>query len=602
LEIAEVTTTETPPETTNTPTDAESKPAKSKRGGRRPNQTGRPRKHPLPAQVSNGSLKILTRETNPDSRKLILPAPPKQWFNKPQEFFEYWASIKEPDLQGRIGVYVYRDWPVCDLRKFDIPGGKKSPVNIDKIEGACPVDPDHWKDDILRLWGSGDYHMMFNELATNRARCVSISVRDMINFPPVLDYTYLSESDPLNKDFVRWARSTGRLKSEGEQREDDDMAANAESTLHLTETIKDLTREVIDARSTPPPTPAPVINENSRAALTGMDMLKDTMTTALGMVKNLAEERTNAVTDPVESLDKVLTVIERINPSKKDDGTQALMMKMIEDAQRREEAAQRRAEKLEERIIAMQTAQHAPPAPPKSLAEQLTEMRGLKESFGEFFGGGTAAASDDSPRVKQGTLGMIMDALPSLFEHGATIMGHATRMMQMSKAAAPLQQPQQPSATARAYQPPTVVNDPYAHLPPGMRPTAGAPVTPPTQPPATTQPNVIEMPQQPEIVSDPGNPYMQFLQEITPAFVNHVQQRLPGDAFAEWLVNSRPDGKMIYAQIVDAGTENLIGMLQQYPPIWSVAGTVPKFFAKFVDEFMAYGNEEEGEDDNAAGA
>jgi len=563
-----------------------------KRGGPRPG-SGRPRKAFDPSKAIN------TREA--PSRALILPAPPKQWFNKPYEFFDYWKSIKEPDQQSRISVYVYRDWPVCDFRKFDVPGGKKSPVNIDKLEGACPIDPEHWKDSIARLWGSGDYRMMFNELATNRAQCVNISVRDMVNFPPILDLRYLCEDDPQNRDFVRWARSTGRLPSEGEQREDEEMAANAESTKILADTIErmsDKLMEVQQAAPPPPPPPAP-ISEDSRAAMTGMKMLESTMHTALEMIRN---ERT-AIPDPIESIGKVTELIEKLSPkpAPQDSSMKEFMAQMLAAAERREQEAIRRAERLEERMLAMQNQQHAPASAPKSFAEQLAEFKGMKEVFGDLFGMGAAGGSDadDSPRGggKRSTMEIIVDALPKLFEHGAVIATRATQMMQISKQGQPTQAP---GATIRqAPQPATVVPDPYAHLPPGMRPNANP--NPPAQPPATMQPNVIEMPTQPEAPVDGTDPtanmYLQFLQDITPALVNHIQNRLPGDAFAEWLVNSRPDGKMVYAQIVDAGTETLIGLLKQYPPIWNVAQTVPKFFAKFIDEFMEYGDGEvEGEE------
>lgn len=550
-----------------------------KRGGPRPN-SGRPRKPFDPNKIIN------TREA--PSRALILPTPPKQWFTKPEEFFTYWRSIKDPDLAGRIKVYVYRDWPVCDFRKFDVPGGKKSSINVDTIEGPCPdlIEPSHWKDGILKMWGSGDYRMMFNELATNRAQCVNITARDNVNFPPILDLRYLCENDPANKDFVRWARSTGRLQNEMEQREDEDMAANAESTLALTDTIKDLTRELIDNNSRPQPqAPPPPMSENSRAAVTGMEMLKDTMTTALGMVKNLANERTAvAASNPLDDATRLIEIAKSLapQPAPLDNSMQMMLQSLLDQANKRTD----RLEAIIEGLRAGPQAQVQATAP-KSLLDQIAELKGIKETIGDLFGGGSenrtrnGTGDDDEGSGKLSTFDSIIKILPKVMEAGVVISGNAAQMMRSAAPTTP--RPQAVTYT----QTPQGGYTPNPGLPPGMQPKPDAQAI--QQPMQVAVDNTTSTP----APLDPTlTPYFAFLDQIKPAFLHHLKEQLGGDMFADWLVNSREDGKLIYAQITDAGMDNLIELLRQYPPIWDVASMIPQRFSKFMDDFMDYGKDD----------
>ncbi len=525
------------------------------------------------------------------SHSLKLPAPPKAYFTKPLEFFTYWASITDPALCDRINVYVYRQYPVCDLRMYDKPGGRKSPTNIAKIEGKCPFEPEDWKYGVLREWGSGTYKMMFNEGPVNRCQCVEIAVRDS-EYPAVLDYKYLCVDDPTNTDFVRWARSTGRLKSDGEQREDEDMAATNESTRILSETVERLVDKVTEQQQQPVPMPVPVpVSENSRAAIASIDMMKGTMETMMGMIK--ANQPTN---NPIEDATKLIDIAKALAPApaatSEDNATLRMMERMMEESNKRAEEAQRRADKMEERFNTLMLAQHAPvqPPAPKSLIEQITELKGVRESLGDLFGGGESRTtdSDDNPKSKS-TFDRIVEILPKVMDAGAVISQNAARMFAAN------QQPQRPPQPVTYVQQPQGGYTPNPGLPPGMQPKPETQAAPVIHQPDQQQPQ----PQQQTI--DPAlAPYFAFLDQIKPAFLHHLKEQLGGDVFAEWLVNSREDGKLIYAQITDGGIENIIGLLKQYPPIWDVASMIPQRFAKFMDDFMDYGKDEPEDNEPAA--
>ncbi len=623
MQTIEVTPNETPPEQITNQANPESptqttqpttvsdtstkltglKVMKKKRGGARPGTggarpgAGRPRKEYVPPATP-----INTRET--PSHTLKLPPPPKQWFTKPEEFFTYWNSIKDPESLSRITVHVYRQWPVVDLRKLDVPGEKKSITSIDKIEGVpCPFDPNNWQQDILRHWGSGDYKMLFNEGSVNRATCINANARDMVNFPPILDYRYLCEGDPMNREFVRWARSTGRLQSEGEQREEDNMTATNESTRILAETVDRLVDKVTEQQQQAPQAPAPIpVSENSRAAIASIDMMKGTMEAMVGMIK-ANQSTSNPIEDAKSLIDIAKALAPASTPAPTDNATLRMMEQMMAASDKRAEEAQRRAEKLEERLNTLLMAQHAPiqTVAPKSLIDQLTELKGVRESLdGLFGGGGSSGGSDEdtgSGRGKKSTLETIANILPGLFEAGVKISGNAVQLMRAGQ-----QQPRAvPGQPQPQYQQPQPVGQQYANLPPGMQPRPDnnqqappPPIQMPSQPMQQTEPQTVDGVVETESIYAQYHP---FLAQIEPAFINHFENKLGGDRFAEWLVSSRRDGKLIYGQIVDAGTENLVGLLKSYPPIWSVAALIPNRFATFIDEFMAYGEDEPEDED-----
>jgi hypothetical protein len=526
----------------------------------------------------------------------MLPPPPRQYITKPEDFINYWRSITDPEHLSRIILYVYRMWPVIDLRKFDEPGGKKSITNIDKIVGACPFTPDNWQTEVLRLWGTGDYTWMFNENNINRCRVVNINTpRDLVNWPPILDTRYLSVNDPQNTDYVRWLRGTGRLPSDGEQRrEEEDMAENR-AVEALTDTISNLTERLVDERArTQAPAPAIQLppSAEAKAVAVGMDMIKGAQEASIEMMKKgmeLINERAASGNDPLAAVEKIVTLAKTLNGNdSKDSGMTDMLREMLRQSQQREE-------RLLAKLDALSAAPAQPPQQPKTLIEQLTEMKAVRELLGDAagvnIGGGNSEDDDDRPRRRNGSIWMtLLENIPDILKHGVAITHNAAQMMRANAANRPPQPPQYPGGVAPAQpmqQPPS---QPVAELP-----LMTAPADPAADTPAEPDPMTAALAQ-----------YHPLLEAVRVPLVKHIEQNLDGGAFAEWFVMSMENGQMIYDQVREAGPEQLLQLFESYPPLWQSLRLAPrKKLTRFLNEFIDYGADDdaaEDEDETATAA
>lgn len=123
-------------------------------------------------------------------------------------------------------------------------------------------------------------------------------------------------------------------------------------------------------------------------------------------------------------------------------------------------------------------------------------------------------------------------------------------------------------------------------------PNPSQPQQPPPQPaPQITKgENIVEMPTPQET-----DQFTQLLTQYGGMIVQAINTKTPGDAFAESIETLF--SPVVYQSIAGLGKEEIIKRLQSVPLVWNQIGGAPQLVNQFIDEFIAYGSqEEEGEE------
>lgn len=120
----------------------------------------------------------------------------------------------------------------------------------------------------------------------------------------------------------------------------------------------------------------------------------------------------------------------------------------------------------------------------------------------------------------------------------------------------------------------------------------------PQQPPPQQAPqiakgeNVIEMP-----TLNETDQFTQLLTQYGGMIVQAINTKTPGDKFADSI--DTMFGTIVYESIASMGKEGILAKLQAVPNVWNQIGGAPQLVNQFIDEFIAYGSQEdEGEEGN----
>ncbi len=529
--------------------------------------TGKSARTPYPSKNTTKGVRVPVKKKRPakpteNSKFDPLPDLPKNPNVSGSFIFKYWKGLSEED-QGRLTLYVYRGWPIIDRKKV---GGPDAATNIGKHHS--PIS----EDDFQRIYGSGDYKLLLNEQYLYKKPVLQDGQYRFRSddYPPILNLEELDMADPANGSYIERLKLKG-VKLPGED-EDDSMALaqqqqNNQAVEALTGTVDKLVNRLTDRDSRPQivATPLPESTRNV-AEKHVVEMMNDGFKTALGAVKEGIGSQQKA-SDPMEIVNAVVNIAKEMAP--KQDGSQAVLMKEILETNRQLAAENtnqnnRRIETLEAELRASRRQAEAapviPPAPPKTLIEQLRELKDLKSTMEDFTGGG----SDEEPSGKRGS-GSWMDHLPTIAPLALGFLNIAANFMH---------------------------NYAVANGKPG---TPQAPPPPMPMGPEQAMMPAIQQPQQHQ--QDPMlNPmqalyaqYHPMLEELRPPMMecfNDAGSDYPGAELAERVIGFK--GRVFYDQLVSAGPDQLFNLLQSYPPIWNDMGKFPERVTKFISDFMAY--------------
>lgn len=345
------------------------------------------------------------------------------------------------------------------------------------------------------------------------------------------------------------------------------MAANAGTEI-LANSVKDLTDKVMVMAQRPPQvTAAPIRDSAEQAAQKGAnDMLVETCKTAISIVRDSAST-TQKATDPMETVQAVVAIAKEMIP--KQDGSQVAIVNQMMESNRvlTERVSAMQDRQIEDLRSEVRQSRRVDPPAPKTLVEQLKEIEDITSITNRFAGKGD---DEDDPKGKRGGSSW-MDLIPvaapvilGIFQLGANMFYNAA----VAKGGPGTAQPP-PPVTALS----------------------------PEQQAMAQQAGMIPHQQQQSQQQQENNPvfnvYARFhpmLEELRRPmleFFNEPDSEFPGAEFAENLIRYGK-GREFYEQLKSAGPDNLLGLLQSYPPIWGAMSLDIAKVQKFVTDFIQH--------------
>lgn len=408
---------------------------------------------------------------------------------------------------------------------------KDAAINIDKLPRSFT------KDDIKVRHGSGKYKILVNDVnkAVNGKGGSIGTAHFEINepsFPPVVRLDELVTSHPSNREYVDKLVAEGKLDAQGQIMTQQGGNDNAALIGLLTRMIENQTRQA--QQQTPKDSTTESISK----------MFVDANSTMLGMVKDQIK------TDGPDKLLVMLQALKEMIPKPENGNNQLeLIVKMQSDMQKVQAESQAARETL---MLKMMEMMNSKPDSGDAEDKVLSRIATYKELFGGE--GGGSSRKQSMPEL--------------LIEHGAPVVLKVLETIQgvlsMKNYTAGLQKQQQQNGTQ---QPPATV--PQAGLPAASE--------------APVNEKVVEMPQAPE------NELVSLIKGMAgPLILGVLQRGESGDNFAASLEGMY--GKIVYDKIAALGKDPILAAMQQVPEFWNAI--VPSSIEKFVEEFIAYGNDE----------
>lgn len=485
------------------------------------------------------------------------PIPSRFEFLKAEEFFAYLRSIpKEKRNRGMLTFYRYIPVPI----EKDPSYIRKIPMDADNY----PFDNEDWEHAILSVFGCGKYGCYVNEtnlppLMGSKTICRIYNIKtrwDLENFPPVMDPADVDEAAEENGSYIQWLRARG-IKSPSQLQQGQDEMAISEKMIDV------LIGQAQRANTpVPPPRETPSERLNGEAASAAIGLFRT-------QAENILKSQSNQ-TDPTAIIQGYVTLAQTMKGN--DDGSKALTESLL----RQIEAERARNATLMDRLLDIRLAPPAATTPqqqPKSLMDQLREMKDMKELLSDFMGmGGQAEAAADKPTsVKEMMIMKAIENAPNILSAGSAIIGQliqgATAVTAISKGQ-PIPESAKPAEVAAAAQPAA---------------------TPLTLPAGWEEAKVRRYFQAFGVVGTP------LVDHFKRAVADNSEPPENGYTFAEWFINGFgevPAYTSIVSDCKNADSavdlEPLMTVIKQYPPIWGQVATVETEFRQFLAEFVCF--------------
>ena len=507
-----------------------------------------------------------SKVTKPRSRATenipTLPKPPGNKVRIPQKLFEYWEMVNKlhPD---RLLLYVYRTWPIIDRKRH----GKHS--NIGSL--SQPVN----EDGIYAEFGEGDYKLILSDGIGYKQVCYTLlkGFRDAINFPAQIELEDVVTEDPQNKSWIERMRMKGTLfPGDEDEAMEEQISGNMDAVSQLTSTVKELAMSHMRNRDTPKQNletsvGSAMLDNVAQASRMGNEIIKEAVTQASQLAVTPASGA-----NPVEQMLAVAEMVKAIVPAPQpQQDMMPLFTVMMEstkaNAAAQLEAANQRATSFEKLIDSMRSEIVEMRKPKEDQQDPLKQIVKLAEAQKVLME--VNPSSGDASSVPA-WVQAVLPAIPvvvQMLSQAATAF--ATGMYNKSVAATGVGQAMPPPAP-QAAQAPAVIPNTAAPAP------GGAPTEDQTG----------------------RGAYMGFLQQIADPLLAHIQNPdLNGADFADWLTRYGPNGQMIYMSLREQGKDQLVLLLQTHEPLWSQLQQIPEVFNRFLDEFMAYSQQQDEEPD-----
>lgn len=533
-------------------------------------RTAKPPSKPVKS-ASPGSTGTNTSKNASKPTPVPTPKPPHFKYSpdrpdaKPDKFFAWWRDL-DPVFQDRMLAYVYRLWPVIQVRSYDSksPTGYSVTTQIDKVSGTTPIQN---TDEMLHRYGTGDYLIRLNDQEVLRKTvCMCfVSVRDLLNHPPILDRKHLVWDDPQNKSYVEYLKSKGEYPGKSNDDDDEDDMPTVKTIEKLTDRFADSlerqTERAIDLAARASRTQHSTPDISADAMRTGLEIVNQSAMMGNALIEKATQKVSEIAGNQRDPLEQARVLAELARGMKGDDsGVRDLFMA----AMQRNDALQSQISKLHEQNTQMlmnlmmqkreEEKQQETRRNPGGVLDSLEELTKAKDKIRELLG----ISDDDKPAKSEepAWLRYMPLGLSILNTIGAAIVA-ATHNLAVAKTGAgspitPQQLPQQNPAEAESLQPS------------GSEAQDG----------------------QQEAVKE-------FLERLREPLISSLNAGESGYDFAAKFIDY--NGRLSYDYLKELGQDRIIALLSTYPPIWQVASRIPQQFSAFLNEFLSYDEIEEAE-------
>lgn len=311
-------------------------------------------------------------------------------------FEKFWAYRKSlpAEFHDRLTFYVNREWPRLNNRQnlseqelLEIEQKKrKGPAKY--VGQYTDINPDNWRNELLRYHGSGDYKIYLNDVGVRgnpKLKSVNIcrtfvSLRDD-EFPPVIeDLGILDLSDPINKGYIQQLKSKGiPIPGELPKEESEDMATSV-----AVEALAELAKNKQPIESVTPVF-SELLKQSEQRRIEDLKLLEarhsremDDLKARLAKQEKSVEERPKESTTVQQVIEMARTIVPAPAPPPQDNGMVKLLTDMLRDEKsnrieelklidarhaREMEAITKRLEALDAREAARMQQQSAIPPP-----------------------------------------------------------------------------------------------------------------------------------------------------------------------------------------------------------------------------------------------
>lgn len=392
------------------------------------------------------------------------------------------------------------------------------------------------KEILVKTFGSGDYKILVTDVNKTVKGKGGMFFTAYFSYR-VPDYPPVVVVEELDLNHKNNRTYIDKLRAEGKLDADGRVKMNqpiaAGNDPALMALVTTLVRQITEAKNQ-------VAKDPAAEAISSMFM--KTHEQSMQLLKDQVK------TDDPDKLVKMLGALKDMLP-KAESGNNMLevVVKMNENmAKIQADASKGREELLMKMMEIVQTKKED-----GGIKEQLETFQMMKEVFGNGEGGGAK-----NPKWWE-----------TAIEHGAPLLGKAFDMvvgvMSIKNYEKGLKM--QNSGTV-----PTVV----------------------AQPQQVEGGKVVEMPKQEE--TQQVSQFGQLLRQYGGLILSAINKEQSGDDFADALVGMV--GKPTYVQIASVGKDQLLAEMKSVPEFWEKVAPIESMVVQFVNEFIEYGNEKEGEE------
>jgi hypothetical protein len=484
------------------------------------------------------------------SREGIPPYPMMPRFSTIQRVLSVWNGLT--DRQREFGnLYLYREFPKMLLV---LQRGRLVNENCDKFAG---LDGPITLDLIRQKRRMGRYYIRivqrvekpYGQLSQSEPFTIDGNLENIEDMP-ILDLEKLDRAHPDNESYLRILKLRGIIKVDGDEKEGtDEMVAS--------EVLGNITNKAIDMLGQPQQQPAPQVqstNDGVGKELVGL--LREQIQ------QNRPPEQQGTVGDHVKSL---VDLAKSMTPPPMDLGPYVELQrennKLVQDMMKKDVE---RAEAAASRAMQEAEAYKAAMPKPKSLREELREMRELQAEYKVAISGKDADEDEKPERpTAAGFWGGLVGALPMLLDKGLEIMKQANVMMYNAKL----------NGTGG----------------PPLNPVTGQPGTEPLAPGGDDDDNQEQqLPPEEQARMNHMQNVANQLTAVAQPMVEHLLRNATGADFAKFVITNY--GLVGINLIRSLPKETIAAMIQQYPPVWDriTQGQKVPQFQKFLDEFFGY--------------